>query len=205
MNTEIHIKDSIAMKLLKMVFSLYLLIAITVTLTHMVAEYYNTEDSVAQDLQVFQKTFEASLSQAVWSFDEAQLQSVLTGMLNVPIITGVKVNVGEESDEIYGAGVIFDQEGKRIALNSEEDLVPVEEQGEFFGIIEHRFPLIFMDEYGNANKMGEGTVYSNTSIVFQKVQYGFLFIVINSVIKTVALWVIFLWVSGPLLSRPWPY
>ena len=50
--------------------------------------------------------------------------------------------------------------------------------------------------------MGEVTIYSNSSVVFQRVKLGFFLLLINALIKTVALWLIFLWFSNILLRKP---
>uniref|UniRef100_UPI0031E0E7AB GGDEF domain-containing protein n=1 Tax=Herbaspirillum sp. TaxID=1890675 RepID=UPI0031E0E7AB len=46
------------------------------------------------------------------------------------------------------------------------------------------------------------TVYSSRHVVIQKVAYGFTLILINSVIKTLVLWFIFLYVFNRWLGRP---
>ncbi|MBT4290508.1 MAG: hypothetical protein HOD92_24535, partial [Deltaproteobacteria bacterium] len=84
--STVHIKDSIATKLLKNVFSIYLLIAVTVTVAHMVAEYYNAKDSVLKDLKVFQQTFEQGIARALYDINPKQLRLIVAGTLNVPII-----------------------------------------------------------------------------------------------------------------------
>ena len=60
--SRVRLGNSISTQLLTKVFSLYVLIALSVTLVHMGAEYYNTKDSIRQDLRVFQTTFEKGLA-----------------------------------------------------------------------------------------------------------------------------------------------
>ncbi|OUR90065.1 hypothetical protein A9Q81_20150 [Gammaproteobacteria bacterium 42_54_T18] len=50
--------------------------------------------------------------------------------------------------------------------------------------------------------MGKATLYSDASIILNRVQLGFSFLIINALIKGVALWFIFLWVSKRVLIQP---
>ena len=45
------------------------------------------------------------------------------------------------------------------------------------------------------------TLYSSNQIVFNKVKQSFLVIIINAVIKTIALWLLFLWAFNRFLTR----
>ena len=85
----VSIKDSIATRLLTSVFSIYFLVALSVTVVHMVAEYYNTRDYIVNDLVLFQKTFEQGLAAEVWNLDEDSLRLIVQGIINIPSIVGV--------------------------------------------------------------------------------------------------------------------
>ncbi len=88
---RLSIKNSIAAKLLKIVFSLYLIIAIGVTLSHMTMEYIYQKKNIRQELTDIQKTFEQALGIGLWHLHHESLVSTLKGMLNLPAITGVKI------------------------------------------------------------------------------------------------------------------
>ncbi|MBF0349678.1 MAG: SpoIIE family protein phosphatase [SAR324 cluster bacterium] len=198
--TSVSVKDSIATKLLKVVFSIYLLIAVTVTLVHMGAEYYKTKDDILNDLKVFHGTFEAGLSQAIWDVNVSQENLLLNGIVKLPVIVGVKI---ETNDGISGAGVILNQKNEMVFLKGGSDSVLVEEKNKLFsGLFWYKFDIIYSDFYGSRTKVGEGTFYSSNKVVFQKIKYGFLFVIINAFIKTISLWIIFLYIGRILLSRP---
>lgn len=88
-------KNSIATKLLKTVFSLYVLIAFGVTIGHMIVEYRYQKTSIQKDLKDVQKTFEKGLALDVWQINKRSLQSTIEGMLKIPIIVGVKIQNGD--------------------------------------------------------------------------------------------------------------
>ncbi len=198
--SKINIKDSIATKLLKVVFSIYLFIAVAVTVIHMTAEYFTAKDNIVQDLKIFQKTFEEGLSQSLWEVNTDQLHRTLAGIAEVPVIVGVTIKSPDVG--IVGTGVILNQEEKVVSINFKGDQFPVEGQKALSGLFRHKFEIIHTDDKGVKDNVGQGIFYSSTVVVFQRIKMGFLFIIINSFIKTAALWIIFLIAFRFYLSRP---
>lgn len=198
--TMVSIKDSIATQLLQAVFSVYLILALSVTLTHMVAEYYDTKNAVINELAAFEGIFEPGLAKGLWDLDEEQIHSLFSGIVQAPVISGVKV-IDSEGDKIWGAGIVLDNAGNQIIFDENGLAKPVSAGKVFSDIIDYEF-LITYDDEGEDTTVGKGVFYSNSSVVLEKVQYGFIFIIVNSIIKTTALWIIFLWISRRLLTRP---
>jgi len=210
-NPLVPIKDSIATQLLKVVFSIYFLLALTLTLIHMGAEYYNTKNGILQDLQRSGKIFTPGLTQAIWNVDEELLQSMLTGLMENPILIGMKISDSLEV-EVGGIGVFLNQKGEYmtsdIPVNFDEGIhqssyrVSPHEELRARGLFSYALPLTLINDMGEKETIGKATFYSSEVVVFQKVRYGFTFIIINSIIKTIGLWVIFLLASRIYLARP---
>jgi len=110
---------------------------------------------------------------------------------------GVKI-VDQFGTTLAQTGIIASADGEPMIVNQEGKLVPV--RG-LTGLFWHKFPLSFTFN-NETNDVGEVTIYSSSKVVFHKVKMGFLFIIINSIIKTVVLWVLFLWIANSLLSQP---
>ncbi len=197
--TVVHVKDSIATRLLAVVFGIYFIVTLTVTLAHMLAEYRNTKIQLHDDLIGYQNTFQQGLALGLWNLDPQQVNSIANGMLTLSSIVGVTV-FDIDGQSMASQGMIRDEEGK-LVLAKDGQNQPVQSQLLFSGLISHSFPVIHYDE-GNPNEVGRAVFYSSEGVVFEKVQYGFLFIIVNSIIKTASLWVIFLIVSRRLLSHP---
>ncbi len=196
----VHIKDSIATKLLMAVFAIYFLVTLTVTILHMVAEYYETKRGVTQDLEMFHNTFAPGLALALWNADDVQVHSILKGMMRIPIIVGVKL---EDPDRgmVGKFGRIRNAEGGIVKIDQnqkEVDLLKAEQLSELFGVQRE----IYYQDRNKTVTVGKIAIYSSSAVIFEKVKYGFFFIIFNSIVKTLALWVIFLLVSRKLLSRP---
>ena len=110
-HSEVEVKDSIATKLLKVVFSIYFVLTVTVTLIHMGAEYSHTKDTVVEELKIIQQTFEPVLATAIWDMNVNQLKSTFLGMVKFPIILGVKIE-NQRGKTLGAAGTIINQNGE---------------------------------------------------------------------------------------------
>ena len=166
----------------------------------MIAEYYNTKKGVKEDLITFQETFEQGLATQVYNFDDLAVSGILRGMTKIPVIEGVTVKnlVGEESS----IGLVTDAKGATTTI-SEDGSRQSEKNSLFFSkLISHAFTLYHIDETGNKHEAGTCVIYSSEGVVFQKVRYGFIFILANAVLKTIALWLIFLYMGRKILSHP---
>ncbi|MCP3901747.1 MAG: hypothetical protein GY707_18715, partial [Desulfobacteraceae bacterium] len=204
---RVTIKNSIATRLLKIVFGFYLVIAIGVTLGHMIMEYHYQKKDIRLGLKGIQRTFEQGIALDLWSFDQESLISTIDGMLEVPEIVGVKIR--NKNGKVLAVGGIIPQgsivgnAGQHVnlmGLNNEELAVHKDEIYKL-DIFMHEFPIIFNYEQ-DEKRLGNVTIYSNTSVIFRRVKFGFLMLVINAVLKTAALWLIFLWFSTKLLRKP---
>ncbi|MBF0287581.1 MAG: response regulator [SAR324 cluster bacterium] len=191
-------RNSITAKLLTIVFSIYLIITVTLTVTHMLADYYDTKDTIIQDMKASKSTFELGLSGAIWYSNKEQLESLTQGILRIPFIVGVSV-----SSDILGkvsAGIVVNDNNEIItAAQGEAHTSPAFSASELFHYTDS---LVYNDRIEGKVHVGKITLHSNRGVVWQRIQYSFMFIIINAVLKTAALWIIFLWVGRVILSQP---
>lgn len=190
----VRVKDSIAIKLFKVVFSIYFGLTLFMTVAHMYAEYQSTKTNIFKELKSLQQTFEPGLAKAIWDMNPEQLEPTLKGMVQFPSVVGVKLQ--ENSlNQVYSEGLIQSE------TNTDESQGEIMNLGGLTGLFSYHFPI----RYTNKKKemvLGQATIYSSSNIIFDQVKVGFVFIVGNAIIKTIALWIIFLWVSRYMLSRP---
>ncbi len=198
----VKIKDSIATQLLRIIFGIYLLLAVSITLIHMGFEYHDTKNKVISELELLMQTFEPSLAAALWDSYDDQVKSILMGMVKTPIIVGVKI-VTDLGDEVASGIVInsdndtakFDENGKQVPVGQSKDISA--------GLFSVTIPVVYRGEDAvDGGNVGKISIYSSSDVVFTKVKFGFFLIVISSIIKTTCLWVIFIWIIRKRLSRP---
>lgn len=187
LRSRISLKDSVGFNLLKVVFSIYIVIAIVVTVAHMAIEFFNAKGRVQGSLALYQTTFEEALADALWDLDEDRVNTISHGMKKLPLIVGLTVS--DTDDNILASmGTVSSAESKQYI-------------SQFSELFSYKFPIVYSKENENV-VVGHGVLYSSTSVVLASLQTGFLLILINSIIKTVALWIIFLLAVKPTIIEP---
>ncbi|MBF0353268.1 MAG: response regulator [SAR324 cluster bacterium] len=189
-NTQVRFKDSIAVKLLTAVFAFYLVLTFTVTIIHMVTNYYYEEQALMTELDNIALRHIPVVQQDLLTQKNSlqkELQGIhaFSGILGVRILStdgSVRAQIGKTSPATQG--------------NSINGYFRLEDAGFFSKKYEIRSP-------GDAGvKMGEIELFSSLMVVYERLKIGFLLIIINAVIKTIGLWLIFLWISRHILSIP---
>ena len=173
----IPLNKSIATRLLKAVFGLYLVVTIVVTISAMVTEYNHTGDEIETEIIDLQETMLPIIASALWTYDKPSLQSIMKGMLSNPDVVGIKIDAGDEVLTLGHTGV-----GKELIV--------------------HEFPIVYRDTNGRPQVLGSGKIYTSTSIIFDRVKFGFLLILITAVIKTAVLWLLFIYFMQKIIVNP---
>ena len=195
---RVRLRDSIATRLLSYVFSIYLVISVIITVIHMVSEYRRVETNVIQDLKIFYRNSNPTMAVALWEADREQMDSILNGFVKSPTILGLRISdLSGKYVRTIGEGIDSKKE-LRFPEKGEQSILIQQEDSDLFGF---QFPIVYARETGN-HKIGSMTLYSSPSVIFSRVKFSYLYIVINAIIKTIILWVVFLWFSRYLLQRP---
>ena len=205
----ISFDKSIGTKLLRVVFSIYFVVTVIVTLGQLIYEYRNVKGLVFRDLVNTQITHESGFAKALWEFRTDQAQSILIGLDKVETIKGVKIyQKSNDQENIFASIGTIAVDGSTIKetvteTGSKINYVSFNKDGKQHKMYEYQFPIHFIDPIKNdKNIVGYGAIYSDESVVVNRVKYGFFLIIINSIIKTIALWTIFLIVVRKMVSKP---
>ncbi len=192
-------QESISTRLMRSVFICYCVVAIIVTLVHVVQEYRYTQEAIAKELQSYQLIFGPVLAKSMWDLDQERIQDILKAIHNVPIIEGIKIQKADQHNSFYtGLGKVIKSSGQALHLFEKQDSKDLAYSKDLF---KYEFNI----EYSYAGKLqtlGKATFYSSSHIVLNRVKLGFIFLVINAVIKGIALWLIFYWFSQKTLLTP---
>jgi len=191
-------RESIATQLMRAVFLCYCVVAALVTCVHMIQEYRHTQSVIQQELSSYESIFSGVLARAMWDLDRERLAESLNALNQVPIVVGVKV-VESGSDQVFMAqGFILGESGDPLLYEDGRIRVSNQFATELY---QHSFPVIYA--YGGANReLANVTLYSSSDMVFERVELGFIFLVVNAVLKGLALWLIFIWFSKRKLIQP---
>ncbi|MBU1109782.1 MAG: response regulator [Candidatus Riflebacteria bacterium] len=171
---------SISNKLLLAVLAIYFVLSTIVVLLQFWIEYSHTRAQVAGELARLQKTFSPSLSTAVWQVDNSQIEAIAHSIFDLPMVLGVVVEDPAHKTLVTCGNLTT-------ATNSA-------------GLFVHEFPLNY--EFRNkTNHIGNVRFYSGPSVIFGRLEFGFLLITLSWFIKTAILVFLFQWAFRFFLGR----
>jgi len=204
----IKLKNSIGLRLLRYVFACYLVVAVVVTGIQLVFEYRHVKSKMFAQLQSLEITFKDSLVTSLWSFDTPQLEATLFGMQKIDIVSGMKI-VNKQQEIISSTGVMLTKDSQIVSTKKLEHASMLEitliqpNTTTTQTLFEYRFPIEYQEDKGEPlNLLGYGFIYASEKTIIEQVKYSFILIIINSVIKTLALWLFFLFFANRVIGQP---
>ncbi|MFT4907546.1 MAG: signal transduction histidine kinase [Oleispira sp.] len=177
------VENSISRRLLRTVLSIYFILTLVVTSAHIVSEYYSAKGAVHTMLVASGETFNDILAADMWNYNYIQLGITAESMMRLPFITGIEVTVSEEAKPMFSNYKA--QDGK------------VGDESLFW----HEFELNYLD-FETLHQIGKVRIYSDTSVVLNQIESGVYTLIINAIIKTIALVVLITVIFNRLLTRP---
>jgi diguanylate cyclase (GGDEF)-like protein len=193
---------SLASRLLRSVFGCYFLVAIVVTCAQLGFEYHHAERNLGVHLDAMDRTFGPGIGDAMWGLNEDVLRGIMSGVLQLPDVIGVKI-VDDHGDLVYAAGTIRDNFGDIRAIGTRGDALSVVGPDNFVdSLMSREFEIVHIGPAGPRRVLGHWTVYSDRGIIVGQVMDEFVIVLINSVVKTFALWLILHVVIERVIGRP---
>ncbi len=168
-------------KMMRIVFSLYLAVALVITSIHFIAEYRTTKADILNELKALENTFHTPVATTLWQMSDTQLNALVKGLISMPIIEGVDIinPTGKSILELRD----FSEEQTPLWLFSIEKNLQ-------WNLNNEDIPL------------GTIKLYSSSDIILDRVLFGFLLITLTAVIKISLLWGLFLWAFRRFLGKP---
>jgi diguanylate cyclase (GGDEF)-like protein len=201
-------KRGIGLRLLRYVFGCYLIVALIVTGIQLVSEYQHVKNDVFRQIYDLERTFKKSFANSIWSFDTIQLEVTLFGMTKIDTVAGIKI-VDEDKQMLASIGNVVAKDSQ--VLSSKNLDSPRMRQIELMQadsvtrqtLFEYTFPIEHQAiENGVVALIGYGHIYTDVNTIIDRVKYSFILIIINSLIKTAALWLFFLYFVNRLIAKP---
>jgi len=184
-------KNTLASQILIRVFSIYLLIASIVTISHIFWQYQDTKLIVAKEIEDSYAMVAPSLTKSLWDYNNEQINETLKGLELLPFISSVFLT--DTSGETYTSkGIIQSDSFNKIKQDE---------------LIVFSAPLIHSLSKGNQTKknqqvVGTLVIYGDNNELYQRMKWGVWLLIINAMIKTLALWFTFIAVGRFMISRP---
>jgi signal transduction histidine kinase len=183
--------------LLRRVFGIYLLLALVVTLVHVALEYRHQAQLTRHNLQRAEEILSPVLSKGLWHLDPVLIDSTVAGAMRFPDIVGVSLHDPYEA-ALGRRGLLAIDQQQQPSVDVNGAVVPVPEDVQFVeNLLEHRFSLEENGEF-----LGEARFYSSPAVVIAKLENSLLLILLSALVKTTALWLLFLFFAHRFLGRP---
>jgi len=164
----------------------YLLVAFSMTVAQLAVQYFSVSRDIENDLISLGQTVGPSVTNAVWALDTPQLLSIVHDVRGNAIVSGVQIeSVNRETVVTDGKIPTFPNETSGIFPSQYKQTV---------------VPLIHQPPLGERRLIGYLKMYSGRDVVWDRTKYSFLVVLLNSLIVTTALWLIFLWTIHYRLS-----
>jgi diguanylate cyclase (GGDEF)-like protein len=173
--------NNLSQKMMRVIFSIYLVVTLLITSLQFLSEYLKTQDAIVSELQQLEATVRGPISTSLWQYNHNQLDSLTSGLIQMPIIAGVDV---------------FDQNSQSIISKKFYDSASV--------------PLSIFDSTselswtlnGTSIPLGTLVLYSSSGVVLERVWFGFALIAITAFIKLTVLFWLFIWAFDRYLATP---
>ncbi|BAE50630.1 sensor histidine kinase [Paramagnetospirillum magneticum] len=203
--TPPFLQHSIATRLFRTSFALYVVAAVVLTGLLVVGEFLSTRATLQRELTTDQRAFDTALAGALWAMETDKLDSIVAGMVAIPEIAGVRV-----FDPATGHLFV-------IALKSPEGAPEGEPRGVSIGrdeaqqqrwaaaagqaVADHAFDIVYRHATGTMS-VGRAELLSGRQQLIDRIWGQSALIIAVALFKEAILWAIFLAVSHRMLVRP---
>jgi diguanylate cyclase len=174
---------NLSKQLLKSVLIIYFFLTIFVTLVHFVIEYNYTKQTIQGELEKVADTFRLPIQKALWDINHEQLRNISDGLMKSPVVYGIKM-IDPNGKEIIS---IMDELLSNKDLYKQELLYKLN--------INQKF-------HDNTIYLAEVILYSDENAVYDRIKVGIGMILLNAVIKSTALIILFVLAFRKHLETP---
>ena len=178
--------QTLARRLLYTMLPWFLLLAVTLTVLQLGIQYFTAARAIGADLASLGRTIEPSASQALWELDNARLMTVVQGVRQNAIVTGVRVS-NAAGEELVGDG---DRPPPGLAASANAP-------GQYKQVA---VPLKYLERNNQLRVIGKLELFANRDVLWDRTKYSFFVVLFNSVLGSTLLWLIVSWTISYRLS-----
>jgi two-component system, sensor histidine kinase and response regulator len=177
--------QTLARRLLGAMLPWYLLLVLSVTGVQMAIQYASVGHDIVDDLASLGRTVEPGVTEAVWELDTARLAAAARGVRQNAIVTGVRIS----------------NEGGEVLMADGDQ--PRAGQGDWLArpYRVEEVALYHAGAGGARRVIGSMRLYAGVGVLWDRIKYGLLTVLLNSLIVSGGLWLIFSWTIRFRLSH----
>jgi two-component system, sensor histidine kinase and response regulator len=171
--------QTLARRLLYTMLPWYLLLGFSMTGAQLAVQYIMMDRDILDDLGSLGRTVEPGVAEAVWELDSARLTSMARGIRQNAIVTGVLITTDDGSVLVTDGALSAPQEGRGSLLPGQDKQAIV--------------PLYHVQRGAVQRLIGYLHLYSSRNVLWERTKYSFYVILLNSLLVTTGLGLIFSW------------
>lgn len=179
--------STLARRLLRSMLPWYLLATACMVAVQLSIQYVGISRSTAGDLASLSRTIEPAVTNAVWELDHGQLSRALAGARQNVIVSGARVKSSDGSvlAEINWPSLSGDVPPAMLFVRGHVTATPL------------RHTLAD----GEVRPIGTLMLYTDPLVIWDRIKYGFAVALLNSIILSGLLWLLFVWTIRGRLSK----
>ncbi len=182
--TENGLKPSITFEVIKFITLYYILVAIILIIVQVVMEYHNIKKDIDQNITNLSSSFDKTLTNSLWEINKEQTDTIIKGILDSPYILAVE---------------LYHSDGSLISRSSKKsDFKFVGSKDEhsldfYFNPLRtflYKFNLSKQMDIEPSKDVGKMVIYSGNSVILEHLSRIIFYIVMNSILQTITIWII---------------
>ncbi len=178
--------QTLSRRLLYTMLPWYLLVALSMTGAQLAIQYFSVSRDIDRDLASLAQTVQPGITEAVWELDVTRLYSSARGVRQNAIVTGVQIESAT---------------GEVLVIDGDIPGSPVETGGTLSRPFKQiAIALSYQPQLGEKRLIGQLKMYSSRDVIWDRTKFNFLVVLLNSLVVTTALWILFLWTIRYRLS-----
>jgi signal transduction histidine kinase len=159
-----------------------------------VFEYYDIKKNINFNISELIVSFNDSLTNSLWEFNDNQTKAILTGIVESPSVIGVRLT-DINNTELYSLNIDPNMEQKVSPNNIGSIFTPN-------SLFQYKQELVKVLENGQKEKVGMLYIYSGNKIILEQLSRIIFYIIVNSVLKTISLWAILIIFFNRKVKKP---
>jgi len=165
-------------------------------------EYQQKLAETKEELLSLERSFKPMLDKALWTLETEAVKSVVSSVMQSPILVGVKiVALGQEHASLE-AGVVLNDQGQTITNDEGAKTLSEIESLKNSTLIEHAFTIKHASLDNVAHELGKVYFYSSKNVVYEKLKASYWALGSNILIQILAFGLLLLWFSHKFITKP---
>jgi signal transduction histidine kinase/DNA-binding response OmpR family regulator/HPt (histidine-containing phosphotransfer) domain-containing protein len=180
-------QSTLSRRLLRFMLPWYLLATVAMVAVQLGIQYVGISRSVGDDLASLGQTIESSVTNAVWELDRDQMIRALDGLRQNEIVSGARIESAE-------GDLLVDSGWPRESADAPAPEFFVRGQSA-------SIPLRHAVSGGQIQEIGVLRLHTEPSVIWGRLKYGFAVALLNSIVLSGILWLLFVWTIRRQLSN----